>query len=138
MHQRHCDLIHDYILNPSHIPYHLGPLFAVIDEVLFDYPAYTTLINEYYEFDPHYLWICVVFSTLSSSSYHLPKDPQWIGKPMLSTMRWRGWLFVCGTLIFGLIVLPLLDRVVWSGTGSLSFINWNMDATKPSVCCRGR
>ena len=27
----------------------------------------------------------------------------------------------------------LLDRVVWSGTGSLSFINW-----KPSVCRRGR
>ena len=62
----------------------------------------------------------------------------WKLKPVLSTMRWSGWLFVCGTLIFGLIVLPFLDRVVWSGTFNLSFISWNIEFTKPSVCRRGR
>ena len=71
----------------------------------------------------------------------LPVDQEpspWILKPVLSTMRWRGLLFGCWTLIFGLIVFPLRDKVVWSGTASLSFINWNMDATKPSVCLKGR
>ena len=53
-------------------------------------------------------------------------------------MRWRGLLFGCWTLIFGLIVFPLRDKVVWSGTGSFSFINWNIEVTKPSVCLRGR
>ena len=38
----------------------------------------------------------------------------------------------------GLIVFPLRDKVVWSGTGSLSFINWNIEVTKPSVCLKGR
>ncbi len=41
-------------------------------------------------------------------------------------------------LIFGLMVLPLRDRVVWSGTFNLSFISWKMEATKPSVCHRGK
>jgi hypothetical protein len=39
---------------------------------------------------------------------------------------------------FGLIVFPLRDKVVWSGTGILSFINWNIEVTNPSVCLRGR
>ena len=42
------------------------------------------------------------------------------------------------SLIFGLMAFPLLDRVVWSGTLSLSFISWNIEVTKPSVCLRGR
>ena len=37
-----------------------------------------------------------------------------------------------------LVDIPLLDRVVWSGTLSLSFISWNIEFTKPSVCRRGR
>ena len=41
-------------------------------------------------------------------------------------------------LIFGFMVLPLLDKVVWSGTFKLSFISWNIEVTKPSVCLRGR
>ena len=62
----------------------------------------------------------------------------WIPKPVLSTMICSGLLFGCWTLIFGLIVFPLRDKVVWSGTASLSFISWNIEVTKPSVCLRGR
>ena len=35
-------------------------------------------------------------------------------------------------------VVDLLERVVWSGIGNASFINWKIDVTKPSVCLSGR
>ena len=62
----------------------------------------------------------------------------WIPKPVLSTMMCSGFCGDKRQLIFGLMVLPLLDKVVWSGTFNLSFINWNIEVTKPSVCLRGR
>ncbi len=62
----------------------------------------------------------------------------WILKPVLSTMMCSGFWGDNRQLILGLIVFPLLDKVVWSGTWSLSFISWNIEATKPSVCLKGR
>ena len=62
----------------------------------------------------------------------------WILKPVLSTMMCSGFWSDKRQLIFGLMVFPLRDRVVWSGTFNLSFISWNMDATKPSVCLKCR
>ena len=62
----------------------------------------------------------------------------WMLKPVLSTMICSGFWGDNRQLIFGLIVLPLRDRIVWSGTFNLSFINWNIEVTKPSVCRRGR
>ena len=71
----------------------------------------------------------------------LPDDQgpsPWILKPVLSTMMCSGFCGDKRQLILGLMVLPLLDKVVWSGTFNLSFINWNIEVTKPSVCRRGR
>ena len=62
----------------------------------------------------------------------------WILKPVLPTMMCSGFWGDNRQLIFGLMVFPLLDKIVWSRTLILSFINWNIEVTKPSVCRRGR
>ena len=105
----------------------------------------TLLPSFMYHLDTQELRICPSLSMEMCNFLHLllrffPLDQgpsPWMLKPVLSTMRWSGWLLFCWTLIFGLIVLPLRDRVVWSGTGSLSFISWNIELTKPSVCLKG-
>ena len=71
----------------------------------------------------------------------LPDDQgpsPWMDKPVLSTIRWWGWLPDVSRFNMGFRRLLLLDNVVWSGTGKLRFISLNKDMTKPSVCLSGR
>ena len=53
-------------------------------------------------------------------------------------MRWSGSLIDIPRFNMGFSFLLLLDKVVWSGTGSRSLISSNNDNTKPSACLRGR
>ena len=62
----------------------------------------------------------------------------WTDKPVLSTIKCTGFPDDGLFLMRISSVLVLLDRVVWSGIGNASFINWKMDVTKPSVYRSGR
>ena len=62
----------------------------------------------------------------------------WTDKPVLSTIKCTGFPDDGLFLMRISSVLVLLDRVVWSGIGNASFINWKMDVIKPSVYRSGR
>ena len=62
----------------------------------------------------------------------------WMDKPVLSTIRWRGFWEEHLRFNTGFNFLLLLDNVVWSGIGRDTFIISNNDVTNPSVCLRGR